>query len=153
MLPQSNIDLSRGVVFQDQPSLTWIADPVTNRLRGRGDNWEAVRQAVEVIVNVERFKWQIYTPNFGIDYEGLLGNEPGFVASELQRRLVDAFLPDNRILGILDKQEATLISDGSYNANADMAFSYDGQTIYIPISSTAAWGRTCQIQWNSRSFA
>ncbi|MBD5153105.1 MAG: DUF2634 domain-containing protein [Oscillibacter sp.] len=102
MLPQSNIDLSRGIVFQDQPSLTWIADPVTNRLRGRGDNWVAVRQAVEVIVNVERFKWQIYTPNFGTDYDGLLGTEPGYAASELRRRLEDAFLPDNRILGIKD---------------------------------------------------
>lgn len=102
MLPQSNIDLSQGIVFQDQPSLTWIADPVTNRLRGRGNNWEAVQQAVEVIVNVERFKWQIYTPNFGTDYDGLLGTEPGYAASELRRRLEDAFLPDNRILGIKD---------------------------------------------------
>ena len=102
MLPQSNIDLSQGIVFQDQPSLTWIADPVTNRLRGRGDNWIAVRQAVEVVVNVERFKWQIYTPNYGTDYDGLLGTEPGYAASELRRRLEDAFLPDNRILGIRD---------------------------------------------------
>lgn len=101
-LPQSDIDLSKGVVFRDQPSLTWIADPVTHRLRGRGDNYEAVRQAVEVIVNVERFHWQIYSPNFGTDFTGLLGNEPGFVASELQRRLSDAFLPDSRILGISD---------------------------------------------------
>lgn len=102
MLPQSNIDLSRGIVFQDQPSITWIADPETNRLRGRGDGLEAVRQAVEVIVNVERFKWQIYTPNFGTDYDGLLGTEPGYAASELRRRLEDAFLPDNRLLGIKD---------------------------------------------------
>lgn len=101
-LPQSEIDLSKGVVFRDQPSLAWIADPVTRRLRGRGDNYEAVRQAVEVIVNVERFRWQIYSPNFGIELDGLLGNEPGFAASELQRRLSDAFLPDSRILGISD---------------------------------------------------
>ena len=99
-LPRSDIDLSQGVEFQDQPSLTWIADPVTHRLRGRGDGYEAVRQAVEIIVNVERFRWQIYTPNFGTDLAGLLGNDPGFAASELQRRLADAFLPDNRILGI-----------------------------------------------------
>ena len=102
MLPKSDIDLSRGVVFQDQPTLTWIADPVTRRVRGRGDGWEAIRQAVEIIVNVERFKWQIYTPNFGTDYDGLLGTEPGYAASELQRRLEDAFLPDSRILGIKD---------------------------------------------------
>ena len=99
-LPRADIDLSQGVVFQDQPSLTWIADPVTHRLRGRGDNYEAVCQAVEIIVNVERFHWQIYSSNFGIELGGLLGNDPGFVASELQRRLSDAFLPDNRILGI-----------------------------------------------------
>lgn len=102
VLPQSKVDLSQGVVFQDQPSLTWIADPVTKRLRGRGDNYEAVRQAVEIIVNVERFHWQIYSPNFGIELDGLLGNDPGYVASELQRRLADAFLPDSRILGISD---------------------------------------------------
>jgi hypothetical protein len=30
-LPQSEIDLTRGVVFQDQPSLTWVAGPVTHR--------------------------------------------------------------------------------------------------------------------------
>lgn len=100
VLPQSDIDLSKGVVVQDQPSLTWIADPVTRRLRGRGDNYEAVRQAVEVIVNVERFRWQIYTPNFGIELDGLLGRDSGYVASELQRRLADAFLPDSRLLGI-----------------------------------------------------
>lgn len=102
MLPKSDIDLSHGVVFQDQPTLTWIADPVTRRIRGRGDGWEAIRQAVEIIVNVERFKWQIYTPNFGTDYDGLLGTEPGYAASELQRRLEDAFLPDSRILGMRD---------------------------------------------------
>lgn len=99
-LPQSDLDFTQGIVFEDQPSLTWIADPITHRLRGRGDNYEAVCQAVEVIVRVERFHWQIYTPNFGTDLEGLLGHDPGFVASELQRRLSDAFLPDNRILGI-----------------------------------------------------
>lgn len=102
MLPRADIDLRGGVVFQDQPTLTWIADPVTRRIRGRGDGWEAIRQAVEIIVNVERFKWQIYTPNFGTDYDGLLGTEPGYAASELQRRLEDAFLPDSRILGMKD---------------------------------------------------
>lgn len=127
-LPQSDIDLSQGIVFEDQPSLTWIADPATRRLRGRGDNYEAVRQAVEVIVNVERFHWQIYTPNFGIDLDGLLGSDPGFAASELQRRLTDAFLPDNRILGISDFsyvfQDTTLTAEVTVN------------TVFGPVQTT-----------------
>lgn len=128
MLPQSNIDLSQGVVFQDQPSLTWIADPVTNRLRGRGDNYEAVRQAVEIIVNVERFKWQIYTPNFGTDYDGLLGNEAGYAASELRRRLEDAFIPDNRILGIRDYQWAA--------AEDGLTADFTVRTVYGDVASS-----------------
>lgn len=127
-LPQSSIDLSHGIVFQDQPSLTWIADPVTKRLRGRGDGWEAVRQAVEVIVNVERFHWQIYSPNFGTDLEGLIGGDPGFVASELQRRLSDAFLPDNRILGI---------SDFSYTfLDAVLTARVTVSTVFGPVNTT-----------------
>lgn len=54
------------------------------------------------------------------------------------------------IRSILAQQEEVLMRDGSYNANADIAFSYDGQSIYIPISSTAVLGRTCQLSWNSR---
>lgn len=127
-LPQADFDLSQGVVFQDQPSLTWIADPVTHRLRGRGDNYEAVRQAVEVAVNVERFRWQIYTPNFGIELDGLLGNDPGFVASELRRRLEDAFLPDSRILGI---------SEFSYTAqDAVLTAAVTVDTVFGPVQTT-----------------
>jgi hypothetical protein len=102
VLPQADFDFSAGMVVRDRPSLTWQKDPATLRLRGRCDNYEAVRQAVEAIVNVERFRWQIYSPNFGMELDGLLGAEPGYAASELRRRLSDAFLPDSRILGIAD---------------------------------------------------
>lgn len=101
---------------------------MTHRLRGRGDNWEAVRQAVEVIVNVERFRWQIYSPNFGTDFDGLLGNEPGYVASELQRRLADAFLPDSRLLGISDF--AYTFMDGT------LAATFTVNTVFGPVGAS-----------------
>ena len=87
VLPQADFDFSAGMVVRDRPSLTWQKDPATLRLRGRCDNYEAVRQAVEAIVCVERFRWQIYSPNFGMELDGLLGAEPGYAASELRRRL------------------------------------------------------------------
>ena len=37
-----------------------------------------------------------------MQWEGLIGEAYGFVASELQRRLLDAFLVDVRITGIND---------------------------------------------------
>lgn len=109
-LPESNINISNGVVFQNYPSLTFYADPVTHRITGTADDYKAIKQTIEIILNIERFRWQIYTPYFGMQWNGLIGQNPGYVASEVQRRMKDAFSVDNRITGI---------SDFKYSVNGD----------------------------------
>lgn len=101
-LPTSKRDLSAGVRFEEQPSRTWYLNKETNRLQGECDGLEAVRQAVEIILNVERFRWQIYSPYSGMQWEGLIGQDPGYVASELQRRIRDALSVDSRVTGLSD---------------------------------------------------
>ena len=121
-LPESDINISNGVVFQNYPSLTYYADPITNRISGTCDGYTAVKQTIEIILNVERFHWQIYTPNFGMEWEGLIGRDKGYVASELQRRLRDAFSVDSRINGI---------SDFSYETKGDnMTAKFTVNTVY-----------------------
>ena len=121
-LPQSTINISNGVVFQQSPTKTFYVNPVTYQISGMCDVYTAVKQTVEVILNVERFKWQIYSPYFGMQWEGLIGQSPGYVASELQRRMVDAFSMDSRI---------TSITDFSYRVNGDrMAIDFIVQTVY-----------------------
>ena len=88
------------VTFRQQPGRTWYIDKTTNRIRGECDDWLAVRQAVEVILNVERFRWQIYRPYSGMQWEGLIGQDPGYVASELQRRITEALTMDDRVRDI-----------------------------------------------------
>lgn len=101
VLPDSgNVNISTGVTFIQQPSLTWYINKETNRIQGQTDGLQAVQQAVEIILNVERFRWQIYSPNSGMQWEGLLGQNPGYVASEVQRRIKDALSVDERVLGI-----------------------------------------------------
>lgn len=102
MLPNQNIDLSTTVEFEDYPTNTFYIDPVSQQVRGMEDGLKAIQQAVEIIFGVERFFWQIYTPNFGIEFDGLIGSEYGFVTSELKRRIEESFIPDNRILGTND---------------------------------------------------
>lgn len=122
VLPESNIKLSNGVVFVQQPSLTWYIDKNTNRIQGEIDGAEAVAQAVDIILNVERFRWQIYSPNSGMQWDGLIGQDPGYVASELQRRITDALSVDNRIRGI---------SDFSYSVSGNsMTASFTVDTVY-----------------------
>lgn len=97
-----NIDLSGGVEYVSPPSKTWFIDPVSHRLVGTCEGYEAVRQAVNIILNVERYRWQIFQPSSGMEWEGLLGQDAGFVAAELQRRVTEALTMDDRVTGIED---------------------------------------------------
>lgn len=127
-LPTSTRDLSAGVRFEEQPSRTWYLNKETNRIQGECDGLEAVRQAVEIILNVERFRWQIYSPYSGMQWEGLVGQDPGYVASELQRRIRDALSVDSRVTGL---------SDFSYSVSGnDLTASLTVNTVYGDTQTT-----------------
>ena len=102
--PESNINLNNGVEFQRQPTLTYDVDPVSRRISGMCEGYKAVKQTVEIILNIERFRWQIYSPYFGMQWDGLIGQHPGWVAPVWQSRMLDAFSVDDRITGISDFQ-------------------------------------------------
>lgn len=102
VLPESSISFPGGVEFVSQPSRTWRLNRATGRIEGICDGYEAVKQAVEIILNVERYRWQIYQPTSGMQWDGLLGQDTGYVAAELQRRLQDALLADDRVTGLND---------------------------------------------------
>ena len=102
VLPTSSINITGGVNFQNQPSLSWHINKETNRIEGTVDGQAAVRQAVEIILHVERFRWQIYRPYSGMEWDGLIGQDPGYVGAELQRRVIDALTVDDRVTGISD---------------------------------------------------
>lgn len=100
-LPQGG-SLPPIVSVESMPSLTWYINKDTNRIQGTVDNYDAVVQAVQVILNVERFRWQIYSPYSGMQWRGLIGEDPCYVAAELQRRIRDALMMDDRVTGIKD---------------------------------------------------
>ena len=100
-LPQGG-SLPPIVSVESMPSLTWYINKDTNRIQGTVDNYDAVVQAVQVILNVERFRWQIYSPYSGMQWRGLIGEDPGYVAAEIQRRIRDALMMDDRVTGIKD---------------------------------------------------
>lgn len=116
------IDLSQGVQVQEWPSKTWKINKTTNRIEGYADGWDSVRQAVEIILNTERFRWQIYQPYTGMQWDGLIGQDPGYVSAEVQRRINDALSVDDRVLGI---------SNFSYTiSGADFSASCTVNTVY-----------------------
>lgn len=128
VLPQSAVDLTNGVEFVQQPSKTWYINRGTGRIQGEIDGLAAVTQAVDVLLNVERFRWQIYRTYSGVQWEGLIGQDPGYVASELQRRITQALTMDDRVRGI---------SNFSYSTNGNtLTASFTVNTVYGATQTT-----------------
>lgn len=96
------VNLQTKVTFVDYPTNTYYVDPISKQIRGMADGSLAMLQAVQIHLSVERYFFQIYTPNFGFETKGLIGQDYNYIVSEIPRRVNDAFKPDKRILGTKD---------------------------------------------------
>lgn len=100
-LPES-AGFGTELVLASQPSLTWLIDKEQNQVSRMDDGLEAVRQAVEIALSVERFRWQIYSTNFGAELDDLIGEDEAYIVSELPRLIEEALSTDDRIRAVDD---------------------------------------------------
>ena len=56
----------------DYPSTTFLIDRESRRIEKTGGGLEAIKQAIEIILQVERYRYQIYSPNFGHEMNSLI---------------------------------------------------------------------------------
>lgn len=84
----------------EYPSETFLINNSTKRIEKMAGGIEAMRQAIEIILNTERYHYQIYTSNFGHELHYLIGKPPEYVMSMVKRRVQEAFSMDKRILGV-----------------------------------------------------
>ena len=63
----------------------------------RSDELEAMKQVVYKILNTERYEYEIYSWNYGIELKDLIGEPVSYVVAELERRISEALLQDDRI--------------------------------------------------------
>lgn len=101
VLPEQEFTLT-ALGSESLPTQTWYADATAGRLAGRCDGLDAMRQAVEIALQVERYRWQIYTPNFGALFADLSGMDTNFIECEIERRVRDALSADDRITNVAD---------------------------------------------------
>lgn len=67
---------------------------------GSCDGLEAIKQAVYLILNVERYRYVIYSSNYGVEFDDLLGKPVPYVLPELKRRIEEALTQDDRITSV-----------------------------------------------------
>lgn len=108
LLPSESSDVDNSYTFQDafqvetQPSFTYKLSE--HRVSGYVDELEAYKQAVYKILNTERYEHIIYSWNYGIELKELFGQHIAYVVPELERRIREALMQDDRTVSVSDFQ-------------------------------------------------
>lgn len=98
MIPKSFIDIE--LVPEENVETSRTYKLLGNRIQGYTDELEALKQAIYKVLNTERYEYPIYSFNYGIELESLLGKDPIYVQVELKRRVRECLLKDDRITDV-----------------------------------------------------
>lgn len=73
-----------------------------NHIEGYVDGKQAVEQAVDLALSIERFYHIIYSGDYGVELAELMGKPRSYVKGDIERRITEALMEDDRIKGIKD---------------------------------------------------
>lgn len=73
-----------------------------DRINGYVDDIDAIKQAIYLILSIERYKHIIYSWDYGVELLDLYGKPLPYVMAELPRRITEALTQDNRIEDVTD---------------------------------------------------
>lgn len=82
---------------EDGPSPTYTFKVANGRIRGMTDGLDAMKQAVDKILQTERYVYQIYDEDYGNDLPELIGESIDYALSEAERMVIEALEADDRI--------------------------------------------------------
>lgn len=68
-----------------------------NRCLGFVNEIEALRQAIFLMLSIERYDHIIYSWNFGVELKDLFGRPTAYVLPEIKRRITECLTQDDRI--------------------------------------------------------
>lgn len=100
MIPKSNQDLTNDFEIKKEPSRTFALNIDKGCVNGDCEGLEAIKQAIYLMLNIERYEHVIYSWNYGIETKELIGKDVTYILPELKRRVIEALTQDNRILSV-----------------------------------------------------
>lgn len=102
MIPQIVDDLTPDVTYKLQPSYTYEMNVVDAKVVGNTNGIPAMEQAIYKILSTERYKTPIYSWNYGVELADLFGMPANYCIPEIERRITEALLVDDRINKVYD---------------------------------------------------
>ena len=97
MIPAIAPFLERNFEIKKQPTQTYRMDMENRLVQGYTDGLEAM---IHKIILTERYQYMMYSWNYGIELLDLMGEPVSYVCPELERRISEALLCDDRIEGV-----------------------------------------------------
>lgn len=103
MLPSDNLDYDIEDVsiinfdVRQEPSKTFKLNIEKSKIDGICDDVEALKQTIFLILNTERYQHLIYSWNYGVELNDLIGEPISYVIPELERRIKEALVQDDRV--------------------------------------------------------
>lgn len=71
-----------------------------DKTQGYVDDIEALQQAIYKVLNTEKYEYPVYSFNYGIELENLIGKDIIYVKIEMKRRIQECLLQDERIKSV-----------------------------------------------------
>lgn len=123
LIPMVSDGVIADIVDYTMPSKTYNLEyDKDSQIRGYCDEEKAMRQAIYKIINTERYEYIIYSWNYGIELADLFGKPIPFVYAEIQRRITEALLADDRIKDVYNFSFS--------NNREDVTVTFTASTIY-----------------------
>lgn len=122
--------VTSDLALTDEIEQTRTYNMSENKIQGFVDDVEALKQEVSHMLNTEQFECPIYTLDYGLRTDDLIGKEREYVEAELQRRIRECLLTDERITGV---------DNFAFSVDGDeMLCNFDVENIYKTISTSKA---------------
>ena len=104
MIPSTTGFLDTDFEFDTEPSINYKMDLSEggDSVRGFCDGIEAMKQTVFRILQTEKNAFIIYPPSYGLKTIDLYGMPVTYVCPELERRIKNALMMDDRITRVYD---------------------------------------------------
>jgi phage baseplate assembly protein W len=93
MLPNGVIDIQVSEIPQTSNTYRLGVEAI----QGTIDGVEALKQAIQKILNTERYHYPIYSFDYGLDMEQLIGQDIEYVKIAVKGLIKEALLYDDRI--------------------------------------------------------
>ena len=120
MIPTNDLD---NLEIVEEIDTTRTYKFTEDNLSGYINELEALEQTIYKVLSTEKYTYPIYSFDYGIELESLIGKDPNYVKIELKRRIEECLLEDERIEGV-----------------SDFEFTQDGDCLYCSFNVVSIYG-------------